>query len=124
MMSRKIKIFTVYVLVAVYVLVPLFDKMACADCIDNAHACNETMIGHPTPLEKDMSFYEQGTSPSSSSDKCHRSLCPLCANFVTFVCVYTLPVLVPLSQCDELPLLSPALDDYSSIYKPPDNIIV
>lgn len=123
MMSRKIKIFTVYVLVAVYVLVPLFDKMACADCIDNAHACHETMIGHPTPLEKDMSFYEQGASPSGSGDPCHRSLCPLCASFVTFVCVYSLPVLVPLSQRDELPVWSPVLDYYSAIYKPPDNNI-
>ena len=120
-MFCKIKIFTVYALIVLYVLVPLVDKMACADCIDNAHACHETMIGHLTSLENDLSFYEQGTSPSSSDDPCHRSLCPLCANFVTFVCVSSLPVLGPLLQRDELPVLSPALEYYSSIDKPPDN---
>ncbi len=121
MMSRKIKIFTVYVLVAVYVLVPLFDRMACADCIDNTHAGHENMIGHLADLDNDVSFYAQGASESSSGDQCHRSLCPLCANFVTFVCVSSLPVLVPLLQRDELPVLSPALEYYSSIDKPPDN---
>jgi hypothetical protein len=111
-------------MIVLYVLVPLVDKMACADCVDNAHVCHETIVGHQPPLEKDLSFYEQGTSTANSDDPCHRSLCPLCANFVTFVCVSSLPVLVPLLQRDELPVLSPVLEYYSSIDKPPDNSIV
>ena len=114
-----------YVILVLYVLIPMLESMVCADCMGNAPYQGETTIGHLQVYHDDVIYSSKdGPQSKTSGAQGAKSFCPICSNVLmgvevsspnphTIVAPYDGPHAVPARH--EL---------HYSINKPPQNLLV
>ena len=114
-----------YVILILYVLIPMLDSMVCADCLGNAPFQGETTIGHLQAPHDDVSYSSHdGTQSKTPGEQDAKSFCSICANVLMGVEVFSPQVHISVAQWDG-PHAVPALSElHYSIDKPPQNLLV
>ena len=125
MRLRLFKSLITYVILILYVLIPMLESMVCAACMGNAPYQGETTIGHLQVYHDDV-IYSSKDGPQSKTPGAQdaKSFCSICCNVLmgvevsspnphTIVAPYDGPHAVPARH--EL---------HYSINKPPQNLLV
>lgn len=125
MRLRFLKSLVIYGILILYVLIPMFDSMVCADCLGNAPFQSETTIGHLQAPRDDVIYTSCDVAQSKTSgEQTATSFCSICANFLMGVDVFASHVYLSATQWDGTCDL-PALSNLShSIDKPPQNCLI
>ena len=114
-----------YVILILYVLIPMLDSMVCADCSGNAPFQGGTTIGHlQSSHEGGICASHDGAQSKPPGEQAAKSFCSICANFLMSVEVFSSHVHIFVAQWDG-PRAVPALSElHHSINKPPQNLLV
>lgn len=125
MSFRFLKKIVIYGIVILYVLIPMFDSMVCADCLDSAPFQREMMISHlQTPHDDVINISRDVAQSETSGERTATSFCSICANFLMGIDVFASHVHLSVVPWDG-PCDLPALSNLSqSIDKPPQNLLV
>lgn len=124
-MSRRfLKNLVIYPILILYVLIPVFDTMLCADCLDSTPFEREMTIGHlQTPHDDVINLSRDVAQSETFGERTATSFCSICANFLMGVDVFASQVhlsVVPWDGPCDLPALSNLAQ---SIDKPPQNLL-
>ena len=114
-----------YVILTLYVLIPFFDSMVCADCIGNAPFQGETTIGHLQASRNDVSYSSKnGTQSKTCGAQDAKSFCSICANVLMGVEVFSTNPHIVVSQYYGSHAIFALSELHYSINKPPQNLPV
>lgn len=121
MRLRFLRNLITYVILLFYILVPLLDRMVCADCI--APFPGEATISHLQTPHDDVPYeMHDGAFSKTSGDKAAASFCLICANVLMGVQVCSPHAHITVVEWDG-PCAMPALSElHYSIHKPPQNL--
>jgi len=113
-----------YIILVLYVFIPVLDGMVCADCTGNAPFRGETTIGHLQAPHDDVTYpSHEGTKSKTSDGQDTQSFCSICANVLMGVEVFLPQVhnsVAPWHAPGAVPILS---EFHYSIDKPPQNLL-
>ena len=125
MRLRLLRSLITYVILILYLLMPMLDRMVCTYCIGNAPFQCGITIGHlQAPYDDVIYFSKNVTQSESSGAQAAKSFCSICANFLMGVEVFYPDVHIPVAKCDVSCTGSTLRELHSSINKPPQNLLV
>lgn len=125
MRLRLFRNLATYVILLLYVLIPMLDSMVCASCMESAPLQCETSIGYLLAPRNDVvsASHDGAQSKTPLPDEyAAKSFCSICANFLTGVEVSSQHVHASVAQWDGPCAVPPLSVLYRSINKPPQNI--
>lgn len=123
MRLRLLRSLITYVILILYVLIPILDIMVCADCMGNAPFQGETTIGHLQALHDDVSYSSKdGTQSKTRGTEDAKSFCSICANVLMSVEVSSPNPHTIVAQYDGQHTVSALSELHYSIDKPPQNL--
>lgn len=113
-----------YIILILYVFIPMLDGMVCADCTGNPPFQGKTTIGHLQAPHDDVIYPSHaGTKSQTSAEQNTRSFCSICANVLMGVEVFLPQVHNPVAPW-HAPCAVPILSEFHySIDKPPQNLL-
>jgi hypothetical protein len=124
MCLRLLKSLVIYGILILYVLMPIFDSMVCADCSSGAPFQRQT-TDHLQASHGDVIYpSHDGEQSRTSDEQTAVSFCELCADFVLDVDVFASHVHLSITRWDGICDLSALSNPFNSIYKPPQNYLV
>lgn len=125
MRLRLIKSLIIYGILILYVLIPVLDSIACANCMDKeALQCKTTIGCLKAPHDEAGYASHDETGSKTSGKQAAASFCSICANFLLGVEVFASQVRLSVTQWVN-PSAVPALSIlHHSIDKPPQNHLV
>ena len=127
MRLRLLRNHLTYVILILYVLIPFFDSMVCADCSGNAPFQGETTISQLKAFHDDVIYSSKdGTQSKTSGGQDAKSLCScsICANVLMGVEVFSTNLHIVVSQYDSPHAILALSELHYSIHKPPQNLLV
>jgi len=114
-----------YVILILYVIIPMLDSMVCADCMGNAPFQGETTIGHLQPPYVDVSYSSKdGTQSKTPGTQDAKSFCPICSNVLMGVEVFSPHVHTSVAPWYGPWAVTALSEPHYSINKPPHNHLV
>jgi hypothetical protein len=122
---RSFRNFSAYFILLFYLCTPMLDSMVCEDCLGNAPFHGETAIRHSKALHTDVTYSPKSKTQSrTEGDETHKSFCPLCANFLLNVPMFSVRVHIPVAEWEPPDDVLPLSEFHHSIHKPPQNFLV
>ncbi len=124
---RLLKNLITYGILILYVLIPMLDRMVCANCTDKVPFQGEATIGHlQAPPADAIHTSRDGTQsktpgPSKHADK---SFCSICANILMGIDVFVSHVHLSVARLDDLRAVPTLSELHYPIDKLPQNILV
>jgi hypothetical protein len=124
MRLRLLRRLVTYVVLILYVLIPMLDSMVCADCLGNAPFQGEAAIGHLRVFHDDVTYTSHDVTQSKTpDDQAATSFCSICANFLMGVQVLSPQVHFSVAHWDS-PCVLPVFSElHYAINKPPQNLV-
>lgn len=125
MLLRFQKSLIIYCILILYVLMPMLDSIACANCMDKeALKCITTIGCLKAPCDEAGYTSHDETGSKTPGKQAATSFCSICANFLVGVEVFPSQVHLSVVQWVGLSAV-PALSDlHHSIDKPPQNSLL
>ena len=122
MLWRLFKKFSPYIILLFYLCTPMLDSIVCEDCIGNAPFHGETSLRHSKALHTDVTYSTKTKKQAGTEgDATHKSFCPICANSLLNVYVFSPQVNIPVVEWDPPDLVPPLSKFHHHIHKPPQN---
>ena len=115
----------IYVIVGLYLFVPLWDSMMCPDCLGNAPFQGEmTHSNWQSPHGDAGCFSPDGAQSETSHDQDAKSFCSICANVLMGVAVVSPCPPAAIAHCNGSQVVTIPSELHYSINKPPQNFCV